>query len=68
MNKSKMVKLCTTKYTNYHNNYDNCIREELEGCEGCRYYVNQIILKLFEKYEREGFAKDEIDEDLFVKL
>ena len=54
------IKLCETIYTNYYNNYDNCTREELDSCEGCRYYVDEMILKLFEKFEKEGFPVREV--------
>lgn len=53
------VRICNTKYTYYYNNYDNCAREELEGCESCEYYVDKKILDLFIKFEKEGFPSDE---------
>lgn len=64
MSNEKKVRLCATKYTGWYNNYDNCMKEELEGCEGCPYYVAEIILKLFKKYENEGFPEDETFDEL----
>lgn len=57
--KPEMVRLCLTKYSYYSNNYDNCSTEEIVGCNNCDYYVPKSILKLFEKFEKEGFPTDE---------
>jgi len=63
--KPEMVQICDTKYAYYKNNYDNCIREELIGCKFCEYYVPKHVLELFEKFEKEGFPKDETLKELF---
>jgi hypothetical protein len=59
MKKPEMVRLCLTKYSYYSNNYDNCTTEEIVGCNNCVWYVPKNVLRLFEKFEKEGFPTDE---------
>ena len=59
MKKPEMVQLCLTKYSYYSNNYDNCITEEIVGCNNCEYYVSKRVFELFKKFEMEGFPTNE---------
>ena len=53
------VRLCTTKYSQYHNNYDNCMQEAVDGCQGCPWYVDEAILRMFKYFEKNGFEETE---------
>ena len=33
------------------------MKEEIEGCEGCEWYVPEKILKMFEYFEEHGFPE-----------
>ena len=61
---SKMIRLCTTKYSNWLNNHDDCVREQLEGCEGCKWYVSETILDMFKYFEKNGFPPDPTYDDI----
>jgi hypothetical protein len=52
---TKMIQLCTTKYSGYANEFDNCQREAIQGCEGCEWYVSETILNMFKLFEKKGF-------------
>ncbi len=62
-NKKVKVRLCITKYSKYKNNYDNCTKEEVEGCEGCPWYVDEVILRMFEYFESYGFQVGKEEEE-----
>ena len=47
--KEDMVTICRTEYSDYANNYDNCTKDEIEGCEGCAWYVHKKVLQKFEE-------------------
>ncbi|GAH36889.1 unnamed protein product [marine sediment metagenome] len=47
--KEDMVSICQTEYSNYANNYNNCTKYEIEGCEGCAWYVHKKVLQKFEE-------------------
>ena len=53
------VRLCITKYSQYHNDYDNCMQEAGDGCAGCAWYVDEVILRMFKYFEENGFEKTE---------
>ncbi len=58
MKKEEMVRLCTTEFSNFANDYDNCQKEQIEGCEGCRWYVHKdILLKLSEAERQKVVSK-----------
>lgn len=53
--KENKVRLCVTKYSAYANNYDDCTKQEIEGCDDCVWYVDKTILYMFEHFERHGW-------------
>lgn len=55
----KRVMLCHYKYSDYADNYNNCQKYEIEGCEGCDWFVSKAVLEKFEHFEKHGFKTDD---------
>jgi len=55
----KRVMLCHYKYSDYADNFNNCQKYEIEGCEGCDWFVSKAVLEKFEYFEKHGFKTDE---------